>query len=234
MPNFPSLVLVHGSWHGPWMWEPLIDALPGVDVHALALPATGEDPATLGDLYDDAATVAAAIAAIDGPVVVLGHSSGGIPVTEAATADNVRRLIYLAAFQLDTGESLFSSVGSTPAPWWRVHEREGLRSKGYVVPLRPEEIFFNDCDPQDAKRHASRLTLQSWAAKTQPLTRAAWRSIPSTYVVCEADNAIPVFGQEAMAQRADKVVRLNAGHDSFLSKPAEVAALIREELSALV
>ena len=232
MSAFPSLILVHGSWHGPWAWEPLIEQLPGVNVHALALPATGTDPLTLGDMYDDAAVIKSAVEAVGGPVVVVAHSSGGIPTTEGAFGDNVRRLVYLTAFQLDVEESLLSAIGGVPAPWWDVHEQAEPKGKGFLRPKGPEEIFFNDCSPADAKQYSSQLTLQSWAGVTQPVTRTAWRSAPSTYIVCEDDNALPVFGQEAMAQRADRVVRLAAGHDPFLSRPKEVAALLLEELDA--
>ncbi|MEU8006493.1 alpha/beta hydrolase [Catellatospora sp. NPDC049111] len=83
MGTTPSLLLVHGAWHGPWAWQQLIDQLSDLDVHTVALPTSGDDPATLGDLYDDAAAVNAAVAAISGPVVVVAHSYGGAPVTQA-------------------------------------------------------------------------------------------------------------------------------------------------------
>jgi pimeloyl-ACP methyl ester carboxylesterase len=132
MGTTPSLLLVHGAWHGPWAWRQLIDQLPDIDVHTVALPTSGDDPAMLGDLYDDAAVVSAAVAAVSGPVVVVAHSYGGAPVTQAlADADNVRRIVYLAAFQPDVGDSLFSSAGNAAAPWWEVHEQEDLRGKGH-------------------------------------------------------------------------------------------------------
>jgi hypothetical protein len=73
----------------------------------------------------------------------------------------------------------------------------------------------------------SRLGYQSYVSMWQPLTETSWTSVPSTYVVCESDNAIPVAAQEQMAQRADHVERLNTSHSPFLSQPAEAARLIR-------
>ncbi len=73
-----------------------------------------------------------------------------------------------------------------------------------------------------------RLRLQSRAAFEQPLTRAAWREVPSTYLVCEADQAIPLLAQERMAQRSRDVVRLPDGHSPFLSSPGEVARVLRD------
>jgi pimeloyl-ACP methyl ester carboxylesterase len=232
MTPLPALLLVHGAWHGPWAWEQLIEQLPDVDVHTVALPSTGSDPADLGDLDDDAAAVAAAVAAIHGPVVVLGHSYGGHPMTQAVvSAENVRRLVYLAAFQLDVGETPLSTLGSTPAPWLEVHEGNGEDGRGYIEMTDPVEILYGDVDPDLAQHAVAQLRLQSLAAVTQPLTEAAWRHHPSTYIVCETDSALPLFVQETMAKRAEQVRRIQSSHSPFLSRPAELAALIREQLT---
>jgi pimeloyl-ACP methyl ester carboxylesterase len=76
------------------------------------------------------------------------------------------------------------------------------------------------------------IGLQSTSSLTQPLSRAAWRELPSTYVVCEQDQAIPVEAQEAMSGRAGTVLRLDTGHSPFLAAPAELAALLRGVLQA--
>ncbi|MGY1641638.1 alpha/beta hydrolase [Geodermatophilus sp. SYSU D00703] len=219
-----TLLLVHGAWHGSWCWEPLRDALDGVPVRTVDLPSVGSDPAALGSLDDDAQAVRAALADIEGPVVVLGHSYGGIPVTEAATADlGVAHLVYLCAFQLDVGESLVGSLGGQPPDWQEVHPT-------HVRVTTPEPVFYNGVDPELTERAVSRLRLHSVSSFTQPLSRAAWTELPSTYVVCEQDQAIPVSAQEAMARRAGEVLRMDAGHSPFLSRPAELATLLRPVL----
>ncbi|MCW2507931.1 MAG: hypothetical protein JWP68_1079, partial [Modestobacter sp.] len=107
-----TLLLVHGAWHTSWAWQPLIAELSDIDVVTVDLPSSGTDPQALGDLTADADVVRAALAGIEGPVVVVGHSYGGLPITEAATAeDGVAHLVYLCAFQLDVGDSLVSSLG---------------------------------------------------------------------------------------------------------------------------
>jgi pimeloyl-ACP methyl ester carboxylesterase len=227
----PALLLVHGAWHGPWAWQRLIEQLPDVDVHTVALPSTGNDPAALGNLDDDAAAVTAAVSAIDRPVVVLAHSYGGHPVTQAVTsAENVRRLVYLAAFQLDIGETPHSTMGDE-MPGLEVHVGTGESGGAYVTLTDPVEILYGDLDADLAQQFVAQLRLQSLLAVTQPLTEAAWRHHPSTYVIRDGDCALPPSVQEMMAKRAERVRRIQSSHSPFLSRPTELAGLIREELS---
>ncbi|HLU58317.1 MAG TPA: alpha/beta hydrolase [Pseudonocardia sp.] len=228
MGSAPTLVLVHGAWHGPWAWRRLVEELTDLDVRTVALPSVGPDPRALGDMHTDAEAVRAAIAVVDGPVVVCAHAYGGMPVTQAAAGiGNVVGLVYVCGFQLDVGESILSAVGGRVPSWWDVH-----RSEGYVDPLRPFETFYADVRAHPARGAVARLAHQSLVAFEQPLTRAAWRTIPSTYVVCERDAAIPVVAQELMAERADRVLRMPTSHAPFLSRPAQLAGVLRAELLA--
>jgi pimeloyl-ACP methyl ester carboxylesterase len=224
--SLPSLLIVPGAWHEPDHFRALLDELPDIDVHTVTLRSSGKDPAVLGDMYADAEAVAQAAAAIDGPVVVVAHSYGGIPTTQAfPCARNVRRLIYLAAFQLHAGESLVSTNGGSLMSWSELRRRPGIRD--YVEAMTPTTIFYNDLDNLTARRAVSQLGYQSYASMRQRLTATAWKSIPSTYVICERDNALPVATQELIAKRADDVQRMTTSHSPFLSQPAELAALIR-------
>ncbi|WP_222721337.1 alpha/beta fold hydrolase [Actinomadura sp. HBU206391] len=223
----PTLVLVHGAWHDTWCWEKLIDALPDIETRAVSLPSSGHDPSALGDLRADADALRSVLASVDGPVVVCAHSYGGLPATEVAgETGDVRRLVYLCAFQLDVGESLLGAAGGTGPEWWDVHE-----AQGHIEVLRPQEVFYGDLDADTAAAAAARLGYQSLRSVTQPLTAAAWRTVPSTYVVAERDAAIPVPVQEAMAHRAQVVRRLDTSHSPFLARPAVLADLLREELA---
>lgn len=230
MGNSRSIVLVHGAWHGPWAWSkvagPLRDR--GFDVHALANPSSGPDTSALGDAYDDAENLRKTLAALDGRALVVAHSYGGIVATEgAAGATNVDHMLYLTSFMLDEGESLFATVGGVEPDWWIKDEHE--RS---LMPGRPEEIFFNDCSPDDAADAVSRLEPQSLPSFQQPVRSVAWRDVPSTYVICDNDNAIPVFAQEHLSQRAGDVRRMGASHSPFLSMPDPVVDLIAELATA--
>jgi pimeloyl-ACP methyl ester carboxylesterase len=229
--TLPSLLLVPGGWHRPDHLCPLVDELSGIDVHTVTLTSSGDDPAALTDMYADAEVIAQAAAAIDGPVVVVAHSYGGIPTTQALPyARNVRRIIYLAAFQLHSGESLISTNGGSLMSWSRLHHRQGIGD--YVEAMTPMTVFYNDVDTMTAGRAVCQLGYQSYASMRQQLTETAWKAIPSTYVICEVDNAIPVAAQELMAERADDVQRLNTSHSPFLSQPAALARLIRRSVAS--
>lgn len=227
--NGPALVLVHGAWHGPWCWDLLRAELPDVEVRAVALPSSGPDPAALGDLSDDAAAVRDAVASVGGPAVVVGHSYGGLPVTEAcAGLPGVVRLVYLTAMLLDAGRSMASALRESWPDWWDVHADEG-----YVDALRVREMAYHDVAPAVADDAAARLGHQSLAALREPLTAGAWRDVPTTYVVCDRDRALVPAAQEKMARHADRVLRLHTGHSPFFAAPAAVADLLRGELAAV-
>ena len=217
-------------FRSPGHFDRLADELPDVDLHTVRLTSSGDDPAALGDMYADAELIAHAAAAIDGPVVVLAHSYGGMPTTQGLrNVGNVRHIIYLAAFQLTIGDSLLSPDGDTLMPWVKRHRRDGIRD--YVEAMTPETVFYNDLDAPTTRGAVSQLGYQSYVSMRQPLTDIAWKTIPNTYVVCQADNAIPVAAQERMAERADAVRRLDTSHSPFLSQPAAVAGLIRAAVS---
>jgi pimeloyl-ACP methyl ester carboxylesterase len=218
------LLLVHGAWHGSWCWEPLRPALEdaGFATHTVDLPSHGDDTGKLGGLHDDATVVREAMAGLPEGVVVVAHSYGGAPVTEGlAEAGNVRHLVYLAAFMLDEGESVLGAAGGTPPPFWEsTPDGQAWRARD------PEQVFYNDCSPEDTAWAVPQLQPQSASSFTESLRAAAWHDWPSTYVICERDQAIPPFAQEAMSKHAQDVVRLDAGHSAFLSRPDELVNLL--------
>jgi pimeloyl-ACP methyl ester carboxylesterase len=223
----PTVVLVHGAWHGPWCWDALIPELGarGLAVVTVDLPSSGPDVTALGDLDADVAAVTAVLDSVEGPKILLGHSYGGVPITQAAAGrTDVDHLVYVCAFMLDKGVSLFDAAGGEPVPWWRLSE-DGT----WMVPDGPERVFYNDCTPEVVAASVAQIQPQSLSACTQPLTAAAWETIPSTYIVADRDAGLPQVVQEAMADgRAGRVRHVDAGHSPFLSKPAELAALVAE------
>jgi pimeloyl-ACP methyl ester carboxylesterase len=218
------LLLVHGAWHGSWCWRSVSPALEdaGFTTHTVELPSHGKDTSTLGGLHDDATVIREALAGLPDGIVVVAHSYGGVPMAEgAADAPNVRHLVYVTAFMLDEGESLLGAAGGTPQQWWEpTPDGQAWTARG------PEDVFYNDCSESDAAWAVPQLQPQSASSFADTLRAAAWRDRPSTYVVCERDQAIPLFAQEAMSQRAGEVVRLDAGHSPFLSRPNEFVKLL--------
>jgi pimeloyl-ACP methyl ester carboxylesterase len=227
VPSTPTLVLIPDAWHGPWVWRGLLDELSDLDVRTIELPSVGPDPAALGDLQADAAAVRAAVRAVGGPVLVCAHAYGAVAASEGLSGlSGVVGLVFLGGLQLDIGESVLGACGGVAPPWWDVHEAEG-----YVDPRQPERFLYSDVDAAKARSAVARLGHQSLAAFEQRLTRAAWRTVPSTYVVCERDAALPVHAQATMAERATRVLRMSAAHAPFLSRPAQLAGVLRAELS---
>jgi pimeloyl-ACP methyl ester carboxylesterase len=227
----PTVVLVHGAWHGSWAWDLVVPLLQerGVAVRTVDLPSTGPDVDALGDLDGDVAVLTAVLDDVPGPKVLVGHSYGGLPITEAgAGRDDVVHLVYVCAFLLDVGVSLLDAAGGQPMSWWQVSADGRSITAG-----RPEEVFYGDCPPEVAAASAARLTPQSMSSCTQPLRSAAWATVPSTYVVADRDPELPQVVQELMAGgKAGRVRHIDSAHSPFLSRPEELVELIMESVTA--
>lgn len=220
----PVLLLVHGAWHGAWNWEKVRRLLTatGWEIQTVDLPSMADKGKQRFGMHDDAECVRGAVQRIGRSVVVVAHSYGGIPVTEGvADLPNVRHIVYLAAFQFDVGESQLGLTGGKPAPWWIIEDDT-------MTPGTPRDIFYADVAAVEAESAIARLKPQSVVVVTETVAAAAWHTIPSTYVVCTQDRAIPPVIQEQMAQRATSVRHLNTSHSPFLSRPDDVARLITE------
>ncbi len=221
----PTFLLVHGSWHGPWCWDYLKPALArlGYAAETVSLPSCGDSPQGLGGLADDAETVSRVAAGIVGDVVIVGHSYGGVPITEATYGPNVKRLVYLAAFMPDTGRSYVSYLPPGPLPPY-----VGLREDGtFAVPEgQAHAAFYADCTPETSEWATARLRLQSQAVMAPAITDAAWRKIPSTYIVTTQDQALPPDFQRMFAAQAGEVREFVSSHSPFLSRPDDLAQLL--------
>ncbi|KIW04292.1 uncharacterized protein PV09_04588 [Verruconis gallopava] len=198
----------------------------------------------------------------DGDIVLVMHSYGGIPGSSAAKGfskperlakgenGGIIHLIYIASFALEEGLCLIDGIGGQLAPWVKVHvlalyfcllppafEAVGLITSiqgenTYMTPKNPRDVFYNDLSDSEAALWISELRKQATKSFVAPTTYAAWKHIPSTYVICERDNAFPSFAQEMLvSQQGAKfnVIRFeDSGHSPFLSKPQETAKVIRK------
>ena len=220
-----TAILVHGAWHGTWYWSGVRAGLAerGVASVAVSLPSCGADAGALGGLAEDAAALRAAIDATEGPLVVVGHSYAGVVVTEAVDDPRVDRLVYLCAFLPAEGQSLVALLPPGEPPPYVEFRADGIVT--FVEPLA-RDTLYNDCDDAVAEEAVGRLVLHTASAVTAPVSRAAWRTIPSTYVVCTHDRTIPPDLQRTMAASATDVVEIPTDHSPMLSAPARVAEIV--------
>jgi len=223
-----TIVLVHGAWADGSSWNKVIPLLQakGLPVVAVQLPLTS--------IADDLAVTKRTISTIDGPIVLVGHSWGGVAVTQAGDDPKVAALVYLSAFAPDIGESGSGLIGAHPAPpalstvvtdsaGFTFQTVEGMVSN--VAPDLPEA---------DARILAVTQGRLAGVAFGQTATVAAWKAKPSWFIVTADDRVVSVELQRAEAERmAAQVTVLHASHMSLLSQPDKVAAVIEEAADAV-
>lgn len=234
----PTVLLVHGAFADGSSWRGVVAELQddGTPVRALAHPLRG--------LYADAAYIAHAATQIDGPVLLVGHSYGGMVITEgAAAAGNVTGLVYVAAFIPELGESLTSInarypaaaaapvlEASSPGPDGGAAQVE-LSISAETFPA----AFAADLPIELARVAGAVQRPPTVACFEQPATRTAWRELPSWAVIATADQMIHPDAQLDMAQRAGAATTgVDASHAVALSRPGVVADAIRRAVSVTV
>lgn len=228
-----KVVFVHGAlvFDGAWWWSRMVEPLAalGLGSRAVELPSCDVSPETsgeaVGDMYADADAVRAVLDEEDEPVVLVGHSYGGMVITDAASGhENAKHLVYVTSVMPERGESLASLGGSRePGPWMDPRREDG--TMGIKAELTPE-AFMQDCDEEAVAGALERLTRQSLAVFVQAPRGVAWREKPSTYVVCAEDRATPPEAQREYAKRAGSVVELPTGHHPMLSRPELLARVL--------
>lgn len=218
------IVFAHGAFvrDGAWWWRPTAEILArhGLRSSAVILPSCEGEPR--GDLHDDAAALRALLDASDEPAVLVGHSYGGVVLTEAGDHPAVRRLVYVTSFLPDAGEALADFGPGEPRPR-HVSHGDGTASIREEL-VRP--LFAQDFDDATYAAAAARLTPQNEAVFGQPTAKAAWRTVPSTYVVCADDRATLPATQRKQAARATDVVELPVAHHPFVTRPELVAEVL--------
>jgi pimeloyl-ACP methyl ester carboxylesterase len=234
-----TIVLVHGAWHGAWCWERVVPGLREreLDVTNLDLPGHGADSGVMTDLHGDAARVVEALDGLSEPAVLVGHSYGGAVITEAGDHPAVEHLVYIAALVLDAGESCMeAAVGDSAAAEIDWSGRPNL-AEGFVVAsddtvsLEPgiaARCLYNDCDDETVRWALGRLGPHPLGNLQQAPSRIAWRTKPSTYVVCVDDVGVPPELQRVLGKRCTSVVEWPTGHSPFLSDPERVVGFLAE------
>jgi pimeloyl-ACP methyl ester carboxylesterase len=216
-----NVILVHGGFVDGSGWAGVYRLLTkdGYDVTVLQQPTIS--------LADDVAVTRRAIAAQGGPVILVGHSYGGVIITEAGTDPNVAGLVYIAAFAPDRGESV-SSLIKDPPPGAPVPPilppRDGFL---FLDRAKFAASFAADVDADTAKFMADSQLPWGVEALAGSVSEPAWKSKPSWYLVATDDRMIPPAAQRLMAKRAGSTVVEAAGsHAIYVSQPDGVAAII--------
>jgi pimeloyl-ACP methyl ester carboxylesterase len=162
--------------------------------------------------------------AADGPVIVLGHSFGGYPITQIDPS-TVAHLVYLAAlFPTDReGESLGNPV--VDDFFEKMDVTDGVMT---AKPERLRDVWYGDCSDEDVAFCAARLRPHPLGSNPMIVSRAAWRHVPSTYVICEQDGSITLDYMRAAAQLVEHHVSWPTSHSPFLSRPELVINLLRD------
>jgi pimeloyl-ACP methyl ester carboxylesterase len=222
-----TIVLVHGGFVDGAGWEGVYNILKkdGYNVSIVQNPTTS--------LADDVAATRQIIAQAKGSVVLVGHSYGGVVITEAGNDPKVSKLVYITAFAADTGESVASLI-KDPAPGAPVPPILPPQD-GYLFLDRTRfaASFAADVEAEKAAFMADSQVPWSLAALEGAVTQAAWRKKPSWYLVATDDRMIPPPAQQFMAKRAGAtVVESKGSHAIYVSKPEVVASIIKSAASA--
>jgi pimeloyl-ACP methyl ester carboxylesterase len=221
----PTIVLVHGAFADGSSWSKVIQLLQAVG-HPVVAVQLG-----LAALAEDIDTTRRVLAAQGGPTVLVGHSYGGMVITGAAVGSpHVISLVYVAAFAPDQGESVPEAVAGFPSAPGDAHYIPDYRQDFLRVdPAAYPQVFMQDVHPAEARALAATQKPVAAAAFDAKSGTAAWRTLPSWYLVSEDDRMINPDAERSMAQRigATTITVLGASHAVMLSHPGEVADAIQ-------
>ena len=228
MSSTPTILLIHGGFVDGSGWQPVHDLLrrDGYDVAVVQNPTM--------TLEGDVAAVNHVLEEFDGPVILVGHSYGGVVVTEAGTHPQVSALVYIAAFAPDAGESVQTLIADPP-PGAPVPPILPPRN-GYLALDKDKfhDSFAGDLKPELAEFMANSQVPWGVEALAGTISTPAWRSKPRWYLVATDDRMIPPPAQRAMSERAGAtVVEVSGSHSVYVSQPEATADLIKQAANAV-
>jgi pimeloyl-ACP methyl ester carboxylesterase len=216
-----NVVLVHGAFADGSGWRGVYDHLTKAGYRVTIVQNSTHS------LADDVRATKRALAAQDGPAILVGHSYGGVVITEAGTDPKVSGLVYVAAFAPDKGESVSALTANAPpgAPMPPILPPQD----GALLLDRAKfrAAFAADVDAATAEFMANSQSPWGLEALGGTITEPAWKTKPSWYIVATDDGMIPPDAQRGMSKRAGaKVIEVKASHAVYVSQPRAVAELI--------
>ncbi|MFP4238657.1 MAG: alpha/beta fold hydrolase [Rhodosalinus sp.] len=230
-----DFLLIHGSCHGAWCWRDVIPALEalGHSARAIDLPGHGKDKTPAGEVTLEA-YADAILAAIEAPVVLVGHSMAGFPITAAAekAPERIAQLVYLCAYAPAGGVSLVQMRQAAPRqPLLPALEKSADGLCFGVKPDMAREVFYHDCPDAAVAYAIPRLCQQPIAPQATPLAvTERSRALPRDYIRCTDDRTIPPEYQVTMTEGwpDHRVHSLRTGHSPFFADPQGLARLLHD------
>ncbi|KAF2160578.1 hypothetical protein M409DRAFT_59835 [Zasmidium cellare ATCC 36951] len=243
MASNTTIIFVPGAWHPASCWDKVAKHLEqaGFNTDLVDLPSVGPPEHLKGFEPDVEEVRRHVIAAGDAgqKVVLVCHSYGGLPTTQSVEGLDLKtrqtrgqpggivHLVYCCSFVIPEGESLIGAFGGNDLPWFIISD-----DKMQYFPNGPETVFYNDMSEEDAKSATAMLKPHSYQTAHSRLTYAGWKHVPSTYIYCLKDNAIPIVVQKMMVEQTAKgygvrTETLDASHSPFWSMPKETAEAIQ-------
>lgn len=222
-----NVVLVHGAFADGSGWRGVYDDLTqrGYKVTIVQNPLTS--------LADDVAATKRAIALQDGPTVLVGHSWGGVVITEAGIDPKVKRLVYVSALSPDAGETTAQQYEGFTSPPEFVIEIAADGS-GFIKPENFKTGFAADTTDADAAFMRDSQVPINMSAFGTKLKNAAWRTKPSWAVIARQDKAFDAAMLQHTAKRINaKVTKVDASHAVFMTQPKVVADVIDQAAKAV-
>lgn len=234
-----TYVLIHGAWFGAWCWDSTKSLLEASGHKAIAfdLLGHGEDrtPVSEISLEKMVGAVAEVLTSQTEPVILVGHSMGGVVISQVAEAypDRIERLIYIAAYLLQDGESLLQVAngdgGTKLAPYLLPDPDNGL------IGIRPEalrEVFLHDCSDEVITKAEASLRPDPIVPQATPLhlSDRNFGSVPRSYITTKLDRVVSPSLQKQMFTNlpCDRVLEIETGHSPFAAAPEKLMALLQE------
>lgn len=242
MSSKPVIVFVPGAWHSPDSFHLVVGELraAGYETKGVTLASVGASPA-LQDFQPDVKAIQDVLKPLvdEGKdILLVVHSYGGVIGSEAVQGfvksdrekdgkkGGVAHIFFCCAFALPEGVSLMDALNGKDLPWWDFND-----ARDAVMPATPIETFYGDV--KEPEQYVKMLKPHSYGTFSSKVTYPGWKYVPSTYLVCEKDEAIPLHAQKGMIEGAQKaganmnVDTVAASHSPFLSIPQDVAQSIR-------
>jgi pimeloyl-ACP methyl ester carboxylesterase len=231
--DMTTFALVHGAWHGAWCWELLEPRLHALGHQVINMDLPSDDSTETFETYADVVARAVSEVGADDTVVV-GHSLAGLTIPLVAARQPVKRLVYLCALVPNPGRSFVDQMGEEDMldrsylAGMSGPDVEGRRA--WIDEDLARQVLFGDCPEDVAQSAFNRLRPQAVTPYSQICPLDDLSTTPSTYVVCNEDRLVnPDWSRTVARHRLNAdIIELPGSHSPFLSRPAELAALLHD------